>query len=103
MIAAAVLAALAFLSQSAPPTDPVPTSTVAPTSTVEVAPASTKPIPEGYVPLVDSTSAIVLAVPAAWVDQEVAPIPVEDGSEFPYIAASPDLAAFYESFTVPGC
>ena len=82
MIAAAVLAALTFLSQSAPPTS--------------------EPIPEGYVPLIDSTSAIVLAVPAAWEDVDIAPVPVEDGSEFPYIAASPDLAAFYESFTVPG-
>ena len=66
-------------------------------------PPSSEPLPEGYVPLVDSTQSLVIAVPEAWGDIEVAPIPLEDGSELPYIAASTDLASLYEGeFTAPG-
>ena len=82
MIAAAVVAALMAVT-SVPP--------------------SSEPIPEGYVLLEDSTRSIVITVPEAWSDIEVAPIPLEDGSESPFLAASTDLASLYEGeFTAPG-
>ena len=85
MIITTTLAALTFLFGSVPPTEPAPL-----------------PIPADYVPLIDSTESIVIATPATWADLDIAPVPLEDGSEAPYIAASTDLTAFYEEFSVPG-
>lgn len=65
-------------------------------------PPGTEPIPEGYTPIGDSTNTIVVAVPDTWADVDIAPAPTEDFGEVPYIAASPDLAAFYGAFTTPG-
>lgn len=60
-----------------------------------------KPIPEGYVPVIDATGALVVAVPATWTDVDPQPA-VRDGVAQPYIAASPDLTSFLTSFDVPG-
>ena len=65
-------------------------------------PPSTEPIPDGYMPLVDSTNAIVLAVPHDWAEVDIAPAMTEAGYEVPYIAASPDLETFYGAFNTPG-
>lgn len=64
-------------------------------------PSEPAPIPEGYVPLIDSTGVLVIAVPEAWTDIDPEPA-VRDGIAQPYIAASPDLAAFLDSFDAPG-
>jgi hypothetical protein len=101
-----VLAALAMAVSAAPPTTEPPTTTVtttAPTTTAAAAaaPSTTTPIPEGYVPLVDDTNSIVIAVPEAWTDVDTAPKNDADGTPRPYIAASPDLA-LSASFDTPG-
>jgi hypothetical protein len=68
-----------------------------------LSPATTEPppIPDGYVPLVDATGLLVVAVPESWT--EVDPLPaVRDGVAQPYLAASPDLDVFLTSFDAPG-
>lgn len=70
-----------------------------PTSTV---PASTIPLPEGYVPVVDDTNTLVVAVPETWIDVSTAPWTGEDGSQQPYVAASPDIESFRGTFDTPG-
>ena len=99
MILATILTALAVAS--VPPTSP-PAS---PTTTAAAAPTTTgvpQPIPEGYTGITDSTESIVVAVPEAWSDVDIAPAPTEGAGEVPYIAASPDLTTFYGDFTTPG-
>jgi hypothetical protein len=101
-----VLATLAMaLSAAAPPSTEPPTtapSSTAPTTTApNTAPSTTAPIPEGYVPLVDDTNSIVLAVPEAWTDVDTAPKADAEGVQRPYIAASPDLESS-ASFDTPG-
>ena len=98
-----VLATLAIALSAAAPATTEPPST-APTTTAppSTAPASTAPIPEGYVPLVDDTDSIVIAVPAAWSDVDTAPKADAEGNPRPYIAASPNLESFSNSFDTPG-
>ncbi len=104
-----VLAALAMMLSAAapsttePPTTTIPSSTT-PTTTAaaNAAPSTTAPIPPGYVPLVDDTESIVIAVPEAWTDVDTAPKNDADGIPRPYIAASPNLASFLGSFDTPG-
>ena len=62
----------------------------------------TLPIPDGYVPIIDGTHSIVVAVPEGWGEVRVEPLILEDGSEAPYIVASPNVMRFYTSFAVPG-
>ena len=52
--------------------------------------------------LVDDTGLIAIEVPTTWTDVDTAPAANPDGSARPYIAASPDRAAFFASFDVPG-
>jgi hypothetical protein len=66
------------------------------------APPPTEPIPDGYMPLVDDTGSIVIAVPDTWIDVDTAPAVNDDGSLRPYIAASPDIESFLASFDTPG-
>jgi len=70
-------------------------------ASVPVPPSEPIPIPDGYVPLVDSTGLLVVAVPDTWTDVDLLPA-VRDGIAQPYLAASPDLTAFFSSFDVPG-
>jgi hypothetical protein len=102
-----VLATLAMaLSAATPPTTDPPTTTpssTAPTTTApNTAPSTTAPIPAGYVPLVDDTDSIVIAVPEAWTDVDTAPKADAEGTPRPYIAASPNLESFLGSFDTPG-
>lgn len=102
-----VLATLTMaLSAAAPPTTEPPTTTpssTAPTTTApNTAPSTTAPIPEGYVPLVDDTDSIVIAVPEAWTEVDSAPKEDAEGTPRPYIAASPDLESFLATFDTPG-
>ena len=100
-----VLATLAMALSAATPTTEPPTTTPAseePTTTAapSTAPPTTAPIPEGYVPLVDDTDSIVIAVPEAWTDVDTAP---KGATQRPYIAASPNLESFLASLTHPAC
>jgi hypothetical protein len=104
-----VLATLAAaLSAAAPSTTEPPITTppsaapttAAPTST---GPTTTAPLPEGYLPLVDDTGAIVIAAPEAWTDVDTAPKDdLVEGTLRPYIAASPDIESFLNTFDTPG-
>lgn len=105
------LAPFVASSESAPPPTTVaaavPTTVAAATTTVPSGPTTTIPIPAGYVPLVDDSHTIVIAVPAAWVDVNTsAYFPADEGSVpsvgQPSIAASPNIQSFYTSFDVPG-
>jgi hypothetical protein len=63
----------------------------------------TTPIPEGYVPLVDDTHRIVVAVPEQWNDVDTAPmLNDEGGTDIPRIVASPDIESFQMTFDTPG-
>jgi hypothetical protein len=59
-------------------------------------------LPPGYVQLVDDTGRITVAVPDTWTDVDTAPAAGADGAVVPYIAAAPDIAAFQDTFNVPG-
>lgn len=76
-------------SASVPPSSP-PASDNAPS------------LPEGYVPLVDDTGLIQVAVPETWTDTDTAPATNEDGIMVPSIAASTDLRSFTETFEDSG-
>jgi hypothetical protein len=72
------------------------------TMSFAAAPPPTVPIPEGYVPLIDDTRTIVVAVPETWTEIDTAPVVTADGSLRPYIAASPDIESFLGTFDTPG-
>ena len=93
-----IITMIALALSSVPPSEMGPTTTTAAPTTTGVP----QPIPEGYTPLVDSTNTIVVAVPDAWAEHDLAPQMTEAGIEVPYIAASPDLETFYGAFTTPG-
>jgi serine protease Do len=99
-IAALAVAVHATTVPPAPPTTVPPTTIAAPTTVP--APTTTIPIPEGYTPLIDGLQMIGVAVPASWTDVDTAPAVYESGVQYPYIAASPDLEAFFTGFEVPG-
>jgi serine protease Do len=56
----------------------------------------------GYQTLVDDTGAITVDVPNEWTDIDTAPFTMDDGSQAPFISAATDLAAFNDSWDVPG-
>jgi hypothetical protein len=94
--------ALALSAATSPTTEPpttTPSSTAPTTTAPSAAPSTTAPIPDGYVPLVDDTDSIVIAVPEAWTDVDTAP---KGATQRPYIAASPDLESFLITFDTPG-
>jgi len=82
-----------------------PTTTTGATTTVPSGPTTTIPIPDGYVPLIDDSHTIVLAVPESWTDVNTTAFVPEEGTAAegqPSIVASTDIQAFYTSFNVPG-
>ena len=56
----------------------------------------------GYQTLVDDTGAITVDVPNEWTDVDTAPFTMDDGTQAPFISASPDLASFNSSWSTPG-
>ena len=117
-MAALALATAAGTTTTTAPAPPPPTTVVAPTTTgatttVPSGPTTTIPIPADYTPLIDDTGTIVLAVPNTWVDVNTGAFMPEADAQTstpgsaapvaqPSIVASPDIAAFYSSFDVPG-
>ncbi len=55
-----------------------------------------------YESVTDDLGAILVDVPTAWTDRDTAPGALEDGTQVPYIAASPDLSGFLDGWTAPG-
>jgi serine protease Do len=55
-----------------------------------------------FVTVTDDTGSITVDVPSTWTDRDTTPAIADDGSEIPYIAASPDLAEFETTYSVPG-
>jgi serine protease Do len=56
----------------------------------------------GYQTLVDDTGQITVDVPNEWSDINTAPLPLDDGSQNPFIKASTDIATFDGSWDAPG-
>lgn len=52
--------------------------------------------------LVDDTGTITVDVPSEWVEVDTAPLILDDGSELPWISASPSLEGFNSTYEVPG-
>ena len=98
VLATLAMALSAAIATTEPPTT-TPASAPSTTAAPSTAPLTTAPIPAGYVPLVDDTDSIVIAVPEAWTDVDTAP---KGATQRPYIAASPDLESFLTSFDTPG-
>jgi serine protease Do len=60
-------------------------------------------VPEvSYESVTDDTGAIYMDVPTAWTARDTAPIPMDDGTVVPYIAASTNLDGFRSGWTDPG-
>jgi serine protease Do len=55
-----------------------------------------------YVFVEDDSGTVSVEVPDSWTDLDGTPFVLDDGTEAPSIAASPDLAGFGNSYTVPG-
>ena len=64
--------------------------------------AAAAPAEYEYESVTDDLGAILVDVPTAWTDRDTVPGALEDGTEVPYIAASPDLAGFLDGWTAPG-
>jgi len=86
---------------SVPPDDSGP-STIASPSAPSTPHVPVPSIPEGFVPLVDDTGLLTMAVPETWTD--VDPVPAEDvdGQPQPWLAASTDIETFLRSFDASG-
>ena len=71
---------------------------------IGVAPPTSEPqpVPEGFVPVVDDTRTIVVAVPETWTDVNTVALVNDDGTPRPYIAVSPDIDSFLATFDTPG-
>ncbi len=72
VLATLAMALSAAIATTEPPTT-TPASAPSTTAAPSTAPLTTAPIPAGYVPLVDDTDSIVIAVPEAWTDVDTAP------------------------------
>ena len=70
--------------------------------TVEVAEAPPEQSYTGTQTIVDDLGVITVDVPVEWGDVDSAPIVLDDGSQQPWIAASPSLDTLYSSYSVPG-
>jgi hypothetical protein len=109
ILAALVVAAAAATTAPPAPVTTLPTqpttTTTGVTTTVPSGPTTTIPIPPGYMPLVDDSHTIVIAVPDAWQDVNTMAFIPEEGTAAegrPSIVAAPDIQKFYTSFEVPG-
>jgi serine protease Do len=56
----------------------------------------------GYTPIVDDTGSITIEVPNEWASLDTAPYTADDGTQYPFIQASTDIAAWNSSYDVPG-
>lgn len=56
----------------------------------------------GYQTLVDDLGLITVNVPNEWRDVSTSPFVLDDGTELPLIAASPDMESFNATYSVPG-
>jgi serine protease Do len=57
---------------------------------------------DSYTTLTDDTGALTVDVPSTWTSTDLTPLVLDDGTTTPFIQASPDLAAFNETWTTPG-
>jgi serine protease Do len=64
--------------------------------------AGAEPAAYSYESVTDDLGAILVDVPTAWTDRDTAPGTLDDGTQVPYIAASPDLSGFLDGWTAPG-
>ena len=55
-----------------------------------------------YQTLVDDTGAITIAVPNEWADIDTTPLVLDDGTNAPWISASPSLVDLQQTYSVPG-
>jgi serine protease Do len=55
-----------------------------------------------YVSLQDDTGLLLIEVPSPWRDIDTTPDVDDAGQTIPFIAAAPDLQAFYETWNTPG-
>ncbi len=56
----------------------------------------------GYRTIVDDTNSITIDVPNEWTDLDTEPGSLEDGSQVPWIMASPDIDGYNSYYDVPG-
>lgn len=56
----------------------------------------------GYVSLVDDTGQISIDVPTEWSDVDTSPLVLDDGTELPFIIASPSIQGFNDTYDTPG-
>lgn len=75
-------------------------ATFAPIALAGAGAAASAPPPT--VTLVDDTGVLAIDVPATWTDVDTAPGTNDDGSTMAWISASPDYAAYQQTFDVPG-
>jgi len=98
-------------------TGPVPTAPLPTTPTVQTAPLPTAPVPTapvptvagsapavpaGFVPLVDDTQSITIAVPNTWLDIDTSPFVGDQGGQAPRIEAATNIQSFNDTFDAPG-
>ncbi len=55
-----------------------------------------------YVQITDDSGAITVSVPAEWADVDGSPLSFDDGTQWPSLQTSPDLATFSAGWDVPG-
>lgn len=55
-----------------------------------------------YEQVTDDLGRIIMEVPVEWSDRDTTPIVTEDGTEYPYIAASNNLQSFLDTYDDPG-
>ena len=55
-----------------------------------------------YVPVTDDSGVLQVEVPAEWADVQGSAMVLDDGSEYPQIIASTDLASYTQTYDVPG-
>jgi serine protease Do len=67
-------------------------------------PADTADSPEisGYVNVVDDTGVLSVDVPIEWADIDTTSFTADDGTEVPWIVASPSIAAYDATYLTPG-
>jgi serine protease Do len=62
------------------------------------------PVPseDGFTPVFDDRGVVVVSVPSEWTDVDGAGFTTDAGQEWAYVAASPDLAGYNQSWSTPG-
>jgi serine protease Do len=62
----------------------------------------TTPEYSDYTQVTDDSGQIIVEVPSTWNEVDTTSYALDDGSSVPYIAASPDLDGYSNTYTVPG-